>query len=315
MILKTKIKNISDAKNIFGVLDTNKKLIELIYKTKINIKEDSIYTTLIDEKSYAYLDKLFFHLLNMSNEGIHITNSDIIYIDKLVKSDLEYNISRIYENRKIICKTFTNKPIYPKTIKQISYVKMLNTSDLVLCIGPAGTGKTYLAVVDAVNKLRTNKIKKIILTRPAVEAGENLGYLPGDLKEKIDPYLRPLYDALHETLGVLQTEALMEKQIIEIAPLAYMRGRTLNNAYVILDEAQNTTKGQMKMFLTRLGFNSKMVITGDISQVDLPRKEESGLKVAVDKLKGIDEIGIMKFERMDIVRNPLVQKIVERFEK
>jgi len=315
MILKTKIRNISDVKNIFGVLDTNKKLIELIYKTKINIKEEHIYTTLSDEESYVYLDKLFFHLLNMSNEGIHITNSDIIYIDKLVKSNLEHNISSIYENRKIICKTFTNKPIYPKTIKQITYVKMLNTNDLVLCIGPAGTGKTYLAVVDAVNKLRTNKIKKIILTRPAVEAGENLGYLPGDLKEKIDPYLRPLYDALHETLGILQTEALMEKQVIEIAPLAYMRGRTLNNAYVILDEAQNTTKGQMKMFLTRLGFNSKMVITGDISQVDLPRKEESGLKVAVEKLKGIDEIGIMKFERMDIVRNPLVQKIVERFEK
>lgn len=315
MILKTTINSVVDLKNIVGVLDANIHVIDNLYNTNIIVRGEHIYADMPEGPLSITLDKLFEYLLKIAHSGIRITPRDIIYVNNLIKSSEDDKITALYENRKLICKSFTNKPIYPKTIKQVEYVKMLDKMDLILCVGPAGTGKTYLAVLDAVNKFRNKKFKKIILTRPAVEAGENLGYLPGDLKEKIDPYLRPLYDALYETLGVEQTDDLIEKQVIEIAPLAYMRGRTLSNAYVILDEAQNTTKGQMKMFLTRLGFNSKMVITGDISQVDLPKKEESGLKIAVNKLKGIKEIGIMEFENMDIVRNPLVQKIVERFEE
>jgi phosphate starvation-inducible PhoH-like protein len=211
--------------------------------------------------------------------------------------------------------TSTNKPIYPKTIRQIDYVKALSKYDMVFGIGPAGTGMTYLAVIHAVSLLKDGKIKKLILTRPAVEAGENLGFLPGDLKEKIDPYLRPLYDALYDSLGREQTDMLIEKSVIEIAPLAYMRGRTLDNAYVILDEAQNTTNMQMKMFLTRLGFNSKMVITGDISQIDLPSNVKSGLKTAIHILKGINRISIVEFEKYDVVRHPLVARIIERYDE
>jgi phosphate starvation-inducible PhoH-like protein len=207
------------------------------------------------------------------------------------------------------------KPIYPKTLRQIEYIRKLSKKDMIFGVGPAGTGKTYLAVVYAVSLLKKNKIKQIVLTRPAVEAGESLGYLPGDLKDKIDPYLRPLYDALYEMLGVNETKALIEKGVIEIAPLAYMRGRTLENAFAILDEAQNTTAMQMKMFLTRMGFNSKFVITGDISQIDLPNGKRSGLKEALRILRGIEEIGITKFEYVDVVRHPLVSKIVERYEK
>jgi len=221
----------------------------------------------------------------------------------------------IYVNRLFITKTFTGKPIYAKTINQTQYIKAINSKDLVFSIGPAGTGKTYIAVVNALAKLREGQIKKIILTRPAVEAGESLGFLPGDLKEKVDPYLRPLYDALYEVLGKKQIEDLIEKGIIEIAPLAYMRGRTLENAYVILDEAQNTTYNQMKLFLTRLGFNSKMVVTGDITQIDLPKKIESGLVNSIKLLDGVAGIEIIRFERVDVIRHPLVQKVLERYEE
>ena len=215
----------------------------------------------------------------------------------------------------LITKTVSGKPIHAKTLNQLNYLKAINTNDLVFGYGPAGTGKTYVAVVNAVAKLKSGGIKKIILTRPAVEAGESLGFLPGDLKEKVDPYLRPLYDALYEVLGKTQTEDLIEKGIIEIAPLAYMRGRTLENAYVILDEAQNTTINQMKLFLTRLGFNSKMIVTGDITQIDLPTKIESGLVNAIKLLKGVAGIKIIAFERVDIIRHPLVQKVLARYEK
>ncbi len=190
----------------------------------------------------------------------------------------------------------------------------MKRNDLVFGIGPAGTGKTYLAVVKAVHALKTD-ISKIILTRPAVEAGESLGFLPGDLKEKVDPYLRPLYDALHDVLGADHTERLMERGIIEIAPLAYMRGRTLDDAYVILDEAQNTTPAQMKMFLTRLGFGSKMIITGDVSQIDLPKGVKSGLAVAKEMLRGIDGISMIELDQTDVVRHPLVAKIIEAYDK
>jgi phosphate starvation-inducible PhoH-like protein len=212
--------------------------------------------------------------------------------------------------KKEITTTYRGKPIRVKTIGQRHYVKTIRKRDIVFGIGPAGTGKTYLAVVLAVAALKEGSVKRIILTRPAVEAGENLGFLPGDLQEKVDPYLRPLYDALHEVLGPDQTVKALERGMIEIAPLAYMRGRTLDDAFIILDEAQNTTPEQMKMFLTRLGFGSKMVITGDITQIDLPRGKNSGLIEAQRILKNIEEIGIILFSEQDVVRHSLVQKII-----
>jgi phosphate starvation-inducible PhoH-like protein len=212
--------------------------------------------------------------------------------------------------KKEITTTYRGKPIRVKTIGQRHYVKTIRKRDIVFGIGPAGTGKTYLAVVLAVAALKEGSVKRIVLTRPAVEAGENLGFLPGDLQEKVDPYLRPLYDALHDVLGPDQTAKALERGMIEIAPLAYMRGRTLDDAFIILDEAQNTTPEQMKMFLTRLGFGSKMVITGDVTQIDLPRGKNSGLIEAQRILKDIEEIGMIFFSEQDVVRHSLVQKII-----
>ncbi len=231
---------------------------------------------------------------------------------KLVKEDKLNRIDELYNVK--ITKTASGKMIYPKTLGQKEYYYALKNNDVVFGIGPAGTGKTYLAVVFAVDALKNNLVKKIVLTRPAVEAGENLGFLPGDLKEEVDPYLRPLYDALHDMLGVEQTERLIEKGVIEIAPLAYMRGRTLEDAYVILDEAQNTTDNQMKMFLTRLGFNSKMIITGDVTQIDLPRGVESGLVRAMDILNNVKGISFIHLTGTDVVCHPVVQRIIERYE-
>ena len=215
----------------------------------------------------------------------------------------------------MIGRTLTGKAIAPKTKGQYSFVKAVEDNAIVFAIGPAGTGKTYLAVIRAVSAMKKGEVKRIVLTRPAVEAGESLGFLPGDLKEKVDPYLTPLYDALHDMLGVEQTEKLIEKRTIEIAPLAYMRGRTLDDSFVILDEAQNTTPAQMKMFLTRLGFNSKMVITGDNTQIDLKTGTKSGLDDAANILKDIEGIKIIHLTSDDVVRNPLVQKIIERYSK
>lgn len=217
--------------------------------------------------------------------------------------------------RKPIAYNQNNKPVYAKTFNQAEYLKLLNEKDLIFSTGSAGSGKTYLAVVFAVSQLKKGLVQKIILTRPAVEAGESLGFLPGDLKEKVDPYLRPLYDALYDMLGVEATNALIEKQVIEIAPLAYMRGRTLENAIIILDEAQNATLDQLKMFLTRLGFNSKMIVTGDCSQIDLPKSAKSGLKIASNMLADLKEVGVIDFTVYDVVRHPLVGKIIERFEE
>lgn len=211
--------------------------------------------------------------------------------------------------------TFGGKHIYPKTNGQEELVRAMKKHDMVFSVGPAGTGKTFLAVAYAVSLLRDNKIKRIILTRPAVEAGENLGFLPGDLKEKVDPYLQPLYDALNILLGVESVEKMLEKKTIEIAPLAYMRGRTLDDAFIILDEAQNTTDAQMKMFLSRMGYNSKMIINGDITQIDLPFNQQSGLLIALDLLSDMEEIAIVKLQFSDIVRHPLVSKILKRYEK
>ena len=254
-------------------------------------------------------------MLRMSELSLKITARDVMYIISIAETNRESAYIDFLNNRKPLCHTLHNKPIYAKTLKQDEYLKCIQKKDLIFSIGAAGTGKTYLAVCYAVSELKKGNIEKIILTRPAVEAGESLGFLPGDLKEKVDPYLRPLYDALYDMLGVENVTSLIEKQIIEIAPLAYMRGRTLENAFIILDEAQNATIDQLKMFLTRLGFNSKMIVTGDISQVDLPNSKKSGLKVSANLLKGLEEVGLIVFDKSDVVRHPLVAKIIDRFEK
>ena len=217
--------------------------------------------------------------------------------------------------KEMVAKTVGGKPIYPKSIGQASLYKAMKEKDIVFALGVAGTGKTYLSVMYAVSLLKKGLIDKIILTRPAVEAGESLGFLPGDMKEKVDPYLRPLYDALHDALGVEATDKMMEKGIIEIAPLAYMRGRTLDHAFIILDEAQNSTKAQLKMFLTRMGFHSKIVVTGDITQIDLIKKYDSGLLSSKEILGRISEIGFVELTSLDVVRHPLVQKIIDAYEK
>src|SRR5699024_7186282 len=250
--------------------------------------------------------------LKMIQKGIKFTERDILYAIELAKENKIELFETLFDAT--ITKNVKGKTIRAKTLGQKEYIQAMRKNDLVFGIGPAGTGKTYLAVVFAVHALKTGAAKRIVLTRPAVEAGESLGFLPGDLKEKVDPYLRPLYDALNDVLGRDQTLRLIDNEVIEIAPLAYMRGRTLDNAYVILDEAQNTTPEQMKMFLTRLGFGSKMVVTGDITQVDLPKGVKSGLAIANEILKDIKGIKFIHLTGTDVVRHPLVQKIIRAYD-
>lgn len=258
--------------------------------------------------------KLLFELLELArDQGINLKNADFEHITQAVLNNEAEEVRKTFQSPLII--KFKNKSIIPKTINQKRYLQYISKNPIVFGIGPAGTGKTYLAVATALNALLRNEVDKIILTRPAVEAGEALGFLPGDLTEKILPYLRPLYDAMYEMLGVAETSLLLEKRIIEIAPLAYMRGRTLSNAYIILDEAQNTTHEQMMMCLTRLGDRSRMIITGDITQIDLPKAKISGLKEAIRALSNIEGIKIFYFENKDVVRHPLVQKIIEAYEQ
>ena len=304
--------SVAQLNNICGNHDENFKMIEDALKVEISLRGDELSLTGKDSESFEEAKKVIFALLKLVSKGINISRRDVIYALKLVKEDKLNRIDELYNVK--ITNTASGKMIYPKTLGQKEYYYALKNNDVVFGIGPAGTGKTYLAVVFAVDALKNNLVKKIVLTRPAVEAGENLGFLPGDLKEKVDPYLRPLYDALHDMLGVEQTERLIEKGVIEIAPLAYMRGRTLEDAYVILDEAQNTTDNQMKMFLTRLGFNSKMIITGDVTQIDLPRGVESGLVRAMDILNNVKGISFIHLTAMDVVRHPVVQRIIERYE-
>ncbi len=301
-------------KEICGIENANIKLLEELYNTSIEINSEEIKLSTGDENIGNSIGKIIDILLFMIENDYQISTRDIIYIKNLNdnnKSELAYEL---YKKKRMVERTFTGKAIYPKTIKQREYINAIENHDIVFGVGPAGTGKTYLAVVYAVSLLKKGQIKNLILTRPAVEAGESLGYLPGDLKEKIDPYLRPLYDALYDTLGTIQTNSFIERGIIEIAPLAYMRGRTLENSFVILDEAQNTTSMQMKMFLTRLGFNSKMVITGDVTQIDLPNGKKSGLVEACSLLTNVKQIEIVRFDKLDVVRHPLVQIIIERYE-
>ena len=310
-IVKLEAYNIEQLVNLSGVKDENLEVLEDHFQVEISLRGDEM-SIVGSQQQIEKTKKVIYSLLRLIVSGVSISRRDVIYAQKLVEKDKLDQLSELYHIK--IARTYNGKLIYPKTLGQKSYYYALKNNDVVFGIGPAGTGKTYLAVVFAVAALKNNEVKKIILTRPAVEAGENLGFLPGDLKEKVDPYLRPLYDALYDMLGVEQTEKLMEKGVIEIAPLAYMRGRTLEDAYVILDEAQNTTDNQMKMFLTRLGFRSKMIVTGDISQIDLPRNTTSGLIRALDILEGVKGISFIHLSAMDVVRHPVVQRIIERYD-
>ena len=310
-VVKLEAYNIEQLVNLSGVKDENLEVLEDHFQVEISLRGDEM-TLVVEKENLEKTKKVIFSLLKLIVSGVSISRRDVVYAQKLVEKDKLDQLSELYHIK--IARTYNGKLIYPKTLGQKSYYYALKNNDVVFGIGPAGTGKTYLAVVFAVAALKNNEVKKIILTRPAVEAGESLGFLPGDLKEKVDPYLRPLYDALHDMLGVEQTEKLIEKGVIEIAPLAYMRGRTLEDAYVILDEAQNTTDNQMKMFLTRLGFRSKMIVTGDISQIDLPRNTTSGLVRALDILEGVKGISFIHLSAMDVVRHPVVQRIIERYD-
>lgn len=296
-------------RELFGTNDIFLKRIEQQLDVSIITRGDRVQV--IGER-YEIVETVLQHLLEVIEKGVLINERDVIYAVKLAEEGKIDAFPTLFEDE--IIKNARGQAIRVKTLGQRKYIDAIEEHDLVFGIGPAGTGKTYLAVVKAVQALKQGRVRRIILTRPAVEAGESLGFLPGDLKEKVDPYLRPLYDALHDVLGQEQAGRLVEKEIIEIAPLAYMRGRTLEEAFVILDEAQNTTPEQMKMFLTRLGFGSKMIITGDDTQIDLPRGIKSGLDIAIHRLKDLDEISFVHFDRTDVVRHPLVQKIIHAYE-
>lgn len=312
--LEPEIYDLHEMVDLLGVHDKNIKLLGKLLKVNIFSNNQEILIDSDDEEIIKKLQKILQIMISLIRNNIVFSERDIIYLFHTVDKVNQSEIVSLFLSRKEIIKTFNGKPIFPKTINQKKYLEAIENNTLIFGIGPAGTGKTYLAVLSALKKLKDNQIKRIVLTRPAVEAGEKLGFLPGDLKEKIDPYLRPLYDAMYEVLGVKQSTEYIEKGIIEIAPLAYMRGRTLENAYVILDEAQNTTINQMKLFLTRLGFGSKMIVTGDITQSDLPAQVQSGLVKASQILKNVDDIKILYFDELDVVRHPLVQTIIKRFE-
>ena len=296
---------------IFGQLEKNSKKIEETCDVKLKISEEGILISGSDiniESVGKLTESLDTHTLS----GNEVTDQDLDYLLSNLEKIKQDNISKIKDY--VICYNSKGKPLKPKTVNQRNYVEMINKNDIVFGIGPAGTGKTYLAMAMAINAFRNNEVDRIILTRPAVEAGESLGFLPGDLQEKIDPYLRPIYDAMFDILGYENFEKFKDRGLIEVAPLAYMRGRTLDNAYIILDEAQNTTNEQMKMFLTRIGYGSKAIVTGDITQVDLPRGKKSGLLVATNILRNIKGISFLEFEKTDVVRHPLVQKIIGAYE-
>ncbi|MGG3469381.1 PhoH family protein [Neobacillus pocheonensis] len=310
--INVRLENPAEAITLLGNADQNLKIIEQELGVSIITRGESVSLS-GDEDKVSLAGQILDRLMFVIRKGINISQRDVIYAIQMAnKGTLDYFVN-LYDEE--IAKNVKGKTIRIKTLGQRQYVMAIKKNDLVFGIGPAGTGKTYLAVVMAVNALKNGQVNKIILTRPAVEAGESLGFLPGDLKEKVDPYLRPLYDALHDVLGAEHTQRLIERGTIEIAPLAYMRGRTLDDAFVILDEAQNTTHAQMKMFLTRLGFGSKMVITGDQTQIDLPKGAKSGLIMAEEILQNVTGLSFVFLEQSDVVRHPLVAKIINAYEK
>ncbi|MFI3087248.1 PhoH family protein [Streptococcus sp. 2022WUSS037] len=306
------LKHPDDLFSLFGSNERHLRLMEQELGVIIHARTEKVQV--IGQEDHVEQARLVIQsLLVLVSRGLVINTPDVVTAISMVKNDEIEKFVALYEEE--IIKDNYGKPIRVKTLGQKLYVDSVKRHDIVFGIGPAGTGKTFLAVTLAVTALKRGQVKRIVLTRPAVEAGESLGFLPGDLKEKVDPYLRPVYDALYQILGKEQTTRLMEREIIEIAPLAYMRGRTLEDAFVILDEAQNTTIMQMKMFLTRLGFNSKMIVNGDISQIDLPRKVKSGLIDATEKLSKIPQIDFVHFSAKDVVRHPVVAQIINAYEQ
>lgn len=307
-----KLHHPDDMLNLFGTNERHLKFMETELDVTIHARTERVQI-IGDEMQVELARQVIQALLILVSRGMVIGTADVVTALSMAKNHEMDKFIALYEEE--IIKDSYGKPIRVKTLGQKVYVDSVKKHDIVFGIGPAGTGKTFLAVTLAVTALKRGQVKKIVLTRPAVEAGESLGFLPGDLKEKVDPYLRPVYDALYQILGKEQTTRLMERDIIEIAPLAYMRGRTLEDAFVILDEAQNTTVMQMKMFLTRLGFNSKMIVNGDTSQIDLPRQVKSGLIDATEKLKNIQQIDLVHFSSKDVVRHPVVAAVIEAYEE
>lgn len=297
---------------LFGVRDKNLKILEKSFNVNITYRDNKIKVIGQDDDCNSTI-KILEKLINVLNNDVDISDQKINYfIDEYKSGNLDETDKL---NKGHICLTVSGKSVAPKTLGQKNYVESIDKNTVVFGIGPAGTGKTYLAMAKAITAFKNNEVNRIILTRPAIEAGENLGFLPGDLQQKVDPYLRPLYDALYEIMGGETFLKNMEKGLIEVAPLAYMRGRTLDNAFIVLDEAQNTTPEQMKMFLTRIGFGSKAVITGDVTQIDLPKGKISGLNQAVKILEDVEDIGVCNLTNRDVVRHQLVQRIIKAYEK
>lgn len=307
---KLQIPETIDRIELFGNLDSNLEQIKEATGVDIFQRDDGL---VLKGENLDLAEGILKELGGVLLKGEPLDKQKVSYIIGLKKEGLSYNDSNV--SRDVICFTHKGKPLKPKTVGQKNYVNSIRNRDIVFGVGPAGTGKTYIAVAMAINAYKNKEVQKIILTRPAVEAGERLGFLPGDLQDKVDPYLRPLYDALYDVLGRDAALRLKEKEVIEVCPLAYMRGRTLDNAFIILDEAQNTTREQMKMFLTRMGFGSKVVVTGDITQIDLPRGKKSGLVEATKVLKDVKDIGFCYLKDVDVVRHELVKKIITAYDQ
>ena len=306
------IERMEQAVNLFGSFDENVRLIESEFKVTISNREGELRVN-GEVEDTMLATKALNALLTLSNRGEPITEQNVRYVISLVRAGQEDRISELTQD--VICISSKGRPIKPKTIGQKRYIESVLKNTITIGVGPAGTGKTYLAVAAAVAAFRERKVNRIILTRPAVEAGERLGFLPGDLQSKVDPYLRPLYDALFDMLGAETYQKYLERGNIEVAPLAYMRGRTLDDSFIILDEAQNTSREQMKMFLTRMGFGSKVVITGDVTQIDLPADKVSGLKEAMKVLRDVEGVAICRLTKEDVVRHVMVQRIIEAYAK
>ncbi len=313
MIERTiQVERMEHVAGVFGSFDQNLRILEEALHVTVLSRDNSLRIS-GDEEGVMLAEKAIAGLLQLAAKGEPIDAQNVRYVLRLVREGKESKIQELAGD--VICVTAKGKPIKPKTLGQKKYCEAIAEHTVTLGIGPAGTGKTYLAVAEAVAAFRAEQVNRIILTRPAVEAGERLGFLPGDLQSKVDPYLRPLYDALFDMLGADTYQKYLEKGNIEVAPLAYMRGRTLDDSFIILDEAQNTSREQMKMFLTRIGFGSKVVITGDITQIDLPEDKTSGLKVAMKVLEGVEDIAICQLTGQDVVRHRLVQQIIEAYEE
>ena len=306
------IERMEEAVNLFGSFDENIRLLETEFQVQVVNRGGEIVVS-GEPENVMLAVKAVQALLTLSNKGESISDQHVRYVTGLVRSGQAERISELTQD--IICITSKGRPVKPKTIGQKEYVNAIMKQTVTIGVGPAGTGKTYLAVAAAVAAFRDKQVNRIILTRPAVEAGERLGFLPGDLQSKVDPYLRPLYDALFDMLGAETYQKYLERGNIEVAPLAYMRGRTLDDSFIILDEAQNTSREQMKMFLTRMGFGSKVVITGDVTQIDLPADKVSGLKEAMKVLRDVEGVAVCKLTKEDVVRHVMVQRIIEAYAK